>query len=112
MTVSCRCKHCDQVTFVVDVTNSSKAHAVTIDCCLCGQNSAFVIVKGQVTMEYALADDEYICPECLEVFEKGRTDEEALETARLQHNNPDLTLENTELICDDCFKKLIIPQLN
>lgn len=68
--------------------------------------------KAFLITAHPLKSDQYICVECLEVFEKVWSDEEALEVAKKMHNNPDFTLDNTERVCEDCFNNVIIPTLN
>lgn len=46
---------------------------------------------------------EFKCEACGKIYEKGRSDEEVIEeTKRLWDKS---LLENTSIICDDCFKK-------
>ncbi len=49
--------------------------------------------------------NEYQCAECGGIFKKGRSDEEAW----LEHdeNFPGASHETTEIICDDCYQKMI-----
>lgn len=48
--------------------------------------------------------ETYKCAACGGVFEKGRSDEEALdEKDRLW---PDFNLRDCSIVCDDCFKSM------
>lgn len=46
--------------------------------------------------------NEYICAVCGEIFEKGQSDEDALE--ELNKNYPDFSQEECELVCEDCYQ--------
>ena len=49
-------------------------------------------------------DNEYKCANCGGVFEKGRSDEEALAASRDMWGA--LPMEELSVICDDCFNAL------
>lgn len=48
--------------------------------------------------------NEYKCAICGGVFEKGWDDEEAL--AELNDNFPNVEIEDCDVVCDDCYKKM------
>ena len=48
--------------------------------------------------------NEYECSMCHETFEKGRSDEEALE--ELNSDFPGWDAANCDIVCDDCYKKM------
>jgi len=50
-----------------------------------------------------MKDNEYQCAICKEVFEKEWSDEEAL--AELKENFGDISTEDCELVCDDCYNE-------
>ena len=49
--------------------------------------------------------DTYTCSLCGEVFEKGWTDEEAMEESSKQWG--DQPPEELEVVCDDCYRKMM-----
>jgi hypothetical protein len=51
-----------------------------------------------------IAKNEFKCTVCLEVFEKGISDEEAMEEKSILFN--DVPIEECKLVCDDCFQKM------
>lgn len=51
----------------------------------------------------SLAPNEYRCAHCQEVFTKGRSDEEA--EAEFASEFPGEVLEESDLICDDCWNE-------
>ena len=50
--------------------------------------------------------NEYQCAVCNGVFEKGWSDEEARE--ELGENFPWCSVNDCELVCDDCYSKMMI----
>ena len=46
----------------------------------------------------------YKCAMCKEVFEEGRTKEDAL--AELAEVFPGASVEDCDVVCDDCWKKI------
>ncbi len=52
----------------------------------------------------ALGPDEFRCAMCREVFYKGRPDGEA--AAEHEERFPTIPLDDCDLVCDDCFRKL------
>ena len=121
MKIETECQHCHKARFIMDCKRHSQPYTANVVCDLCGLESAFIISflekhapngKPQIMESVALEKDQYLCPECLNVYGKGRSDEEALEQARRRLNDPDLDLSETELICEDCYREIVIPQLN
>ena len=117
MKLHAKCEHCHGWHYIMECSPHTSPYAANVDCDLCGGETAFVISypinKEPVLLAvYALEEDEYLCPECFNVYNKGRTDEEALEVARRRLNSPDLELSDTELVCEDCFNEIVIPKLN
>lgn len=55
-------------------------------------------------MDAPLQPNEYRCAECRGVFEKGRSDEDAM--AEKEVLFPDFPVTDCDLVCDDCFKKM------
>ena len=51
-----------------------------------------------------MKSNEYRCEACKGVFEKGWSDEEALDEYR--QDFPNLTLADSGIICDDCYQGL------
>lgn len=51
-----------------------------------------------------LGPDEFRCAMCREVFYKGRPDGEA--AAEHEERFPTISLDDCDLVCDDCFRKL------
>jgi len=52
-----------------------------------------------------MRDNEYQCAQCGGAFEKGRSDEEAMEET---HNNfGNIPQEECTVICGDCYKKFM-----
>jgi len=51
-----------------------------------------------------LKKDEYRCEVCGGVFQKGRSDEEAI--AEKEKLFSDVPLEDCGIVCDDCFKAM------
>ena len=49
-------------------------------------------------------DNEYICENCNGVFEKRRTDEEAMNECIENGFDPE---DELAVICDDCYKRII-----
>ncbi len=53
--------------------------------------------------------DNFICAQCNGTFEKGWSDEEAME--EMERNFPGLgpsfPVEGTEVICDDCYQDMM-----
>ena len=49
--------------------------------------------------------NEFRCAMCGGVFEKGNSDEEALE--ELNGNFPNIDIDDCELVCEDCYNKMI-----
>ncbi len=47
---------------------------------------------------------KYTCAICGGIFEKARTDEEALEESRQIFG--DIPKEEMEIVCDDCYEKI------
>ena len=54
--------------------------------------------------------DSYVCAICKQEFEKGWTDEEAIEEKNILFGQ-DKLLEDCGIICDDCFKRFIEPNM-
>ena len=51
-----------------------------------------------------MTEEEFTCANCKGVFEKARSDEEAMKET--EENFPDEMDEPMEVVCDDCFKKM------
>ena len=51
--------------------------------------------------------DTFKCVACRGTFNKGWSDEEAI--AEHQEHFPEVPLEETDLVCDDCYQLLINP---
>ena len=51
-----------------------------------------------------LKPNEYRCAICGNVYEKGQSEEEA--HAELESNFPDVSVEDCDVVCDDCYKKM------
>jgi hypothetical protein len=49
--------------------------------------------------------NEYQCATCKGIFKKGRPDEVAIKEFRLRH--PVLPIEETAVVCDSCYKKMM-----
>ena len=47
----------------------------------------------------------YRCAACRVVFEKGWSDDESLAEAATEF--PDVPIEETDLVCDDCYKVMV-----
>lgn len=54
--------------------------------------------------ERTIGPNEFRCAMCREVFYKGRLDGEA--AAEHEERFPTIPLEDCDLVCDDCFRKL------
>ena len=52
-----------------------------------------------------MKDNEYRCAVCQQVYDKGVSDEEAKAEAEQLWTEEEL--EDTELVCDDCFNEII-----
>lgn len=52
-----------------------------------------------------MKENEFKCSQCLEIFEKGWTDEEA-EEEKKKIWGEDFSPSEMCLVCDDCFKLL------
>lgn len=50
-----------------------------------------------------MKDNEYKCATCCGIFEKGQTDEEAIEEA----TKNGFPIDESELVCDDCYKDIM-----
>ena len=48
--------------------------------------------------------DTFTCKACGETFDKGRTEEEAL--AELGTLFPGVSVEDTDIVCDDCWRAM------
>jgi hypothetical protein len=53
-----------------------------------------------------LKKDEFRCAMCNKVFTKGVSDEEAFD--KFHEEFPDIPIEDTDLICDDCYRIITI----
>lgn len=114
--IKVRCHACASSLWTLSVSPCEKPYVATLEC-MCGMASYFVISYPSygvpsIIKKGFLKSDEYICAECCGVFEKGRTDEEAMELYKRQTGDTEATEENTECCCEDCWNKLIVPQLN
>jgi len=49
-------------------------------------------------------DNTYKCTACGGVFDKGWTDEEAMQEK--ENNFGDIPMQDCDVVCDDCFKAL------
>jgi len=49
--------------------------------------------------------DQFQCAACDGMFEKGWSDEEA--AAERDENFPDLEPEDSQIVCDDCYRKMM-----
>jgi hypothetical protein len=56
--------------------------------------------------ERVLKKNEYRCAMCQGVFNKGLSDEEAIE--EFHKDFPEVLIEDTELICDDCYRIIML----
>lgn len=56
-----------------------------------------------------LKPNEYQCAKCCGVFEKGWSDEEAMEEAVAKKSVPfsGIPVEECETLCDDCYKEFL-----
>lgn len=72
-----------------------------------GKTPQFMAVDNIEKPPVALAENQYQCASCHGVFEKGRSDE----AAKTEHdgNFPGQTLDTAVLVCDDCYKKMNLP---
>lgn len=52
----------------------------------------------------------YVCAVCQQTFEEDWTEEEAL--AELQENFGNYTPEECDIVCDDCYKKILSGVIN
>lgn len=116
MNIKCGCLHCYSSLWTLECKPDDKPYVTTIDC-FCGATNAFWISyphgeKPTIIKSRLIQRSEFVCSECLEVFEKDWTDEEALQAYRDCTGDKDATAEDTECCCEDCWNKLIVPQLN
>ena len=51
-------------------------------------------------------DDEYTCALCEEIFQKGQTDEEAIEEAKIVFGT--YSKEDMVIVCDDCYPIILL----
>lgn len=83
-------------------------------------NADYMIKLGEIIKEFEgaresksavpkelveLKQNEYRCKMCLNVYEKEWSDEEALNESK-EIFGGDPTVENSDVVCDDCWKKL------
>jgi hypothetical protein len=54
-----------------------------------------------------MKSNEFKCFICKEVFEKGWTEQEAI--VELNANYPGFTIEDCDMVCDDCYQKHFDP---
>jgi hypothetical protein len=52
-----------------------------------------------------MKDTTFFCDMCKQEFEKGRSDEEALEEAKSLHGD-NIMLEDPATVCHDCWLKM------
>jgi len=114
--IKARCQACASSLWTLSVSPCEKPYVATLEC-MCGMASYFVISYPpfglpSIIKKGFLKSDEYICTECLGVFEKGRTDEEALELYKKQTGDVSANLDDTAACCEDCWNKIVVPQLN
>lgn len=57
-----------------------------------------------------LKANEYKCAQCGNVYEFGWTEEEAKEEC--MKNFGTYNVKNMAIVCDDCYKEIMIPLLN
>lgn len=56
-----------------------------------------------------MKNNEYKCYMCKDIFEKGLTDAEAEKQLVDEFGPSEVVItEDCELVCDDCFKKMVI----
>jgi len=114
--IKARCQACASSLWTLSVSPNDKPYAATLNC-MCGALSYFVISYQTggfpvIIKKGHLKNDEYICAECCGVFEKGRTDEEALDQYKRQTGDVSANLDDTAACCEDCWNKIVVPQLN
>lgn len=64
--------------------------------------TSFLDIRGQTT----LGTNEFRCACCGLVFEKAKTDEEALQEVRSVFGTT-VEASNCEMVCDDCYQELM-----
>ena len=53
-----------------------------------------------------MKENEYQCAMCKGIFEKGWTEEESV--SELKENFGDISKEDCDVICDDCYNAIMI----
>ena len=54
-----------------------------------------------------MKNNEYKCAMCGGVFEKGWTDEEAIDECKENFSEEIVTAGDLETVCDDCYQKIL-----
>lgn len=63
------------------------------------------LLEGFAADDPPLKPNEYRCASCVGVFEKAWSDEEA--KTELATNFPGFEPDDCDLVCDDCYQKLM-----